>query len=44
MEIKLLNNPESFKYKLKIFFSAMCIIGIILGFILCDEFDNLEVF
>ena len=34
MEIKLLNNPESFKYKLNFFIAAICIIGLILGFIL----------
>ena len=32
MEIRLLNNPKSFKYKPKNFIAAICIIGLILVF------------
>ena len=45
MEIKLLYNPESFKYNLKkIYIGTICIIGLILGFIFLGETDGLEVF
>ena len=46
MEIKLLNNPDSFKYNLKIFLLLQYtyVVGLILYFIFLGETDALEVF